>query len=143
MYSKSFVGLPKKGVPSGFGTCGESRMSEAASVRGVSAWGRIPARVTKGRPSAFPEYRAHPRGERSVAHVEEVDPAALEPRPILVDQPADGGREDVGAVPGPEGPDEGEEVRVRGDAELRAGQTPVLGREAQGVERQCGSMPLG
>ncbi len=59
MYSKSFVGLPKKGVPSGFGTCGESRMSEAASVRGVSAWGRIPASVTKGRP------RPSPRIERT------------------------------------------------------------------------------
>ena len=143
MYSKSFVGLPKKGVPSAFGTCGESRMSEAASVRGVSAWGRIPASVTNGRPRSFPEERAHPGAERSVAHVQEVDPMALEPRPVLVDQPPDRGREHVGAVPGAEGPHEGEQVCVRRDAELLAGPPPLLGREAERGRRSSGSIPFG
>ena len=124
MYSKSFVGLPKKGVPSGFGTWGESRMSEAASVRGVSACGRIPASVTNGAPRPVPEDRAHPGSERAVADVEEVDPVALEPGAILVDQPPDRGREHVGAVPGPEGPDEGEQVGVGRDAELLARPPP-------------------
>ena len=79
MYSKSFVGLPKKGVPSGFGTWGESRMSEAASVRGVSACGRDPGERDERGAQAFSQDRAHLGGERAVADVEEVDAVALEP----------------------------------------------------------------
>ena len=111
----------------------EQDVGGGEGARGLGL-GPDPGQRDEGAAQAFPQDRAHAGSERAVAHVEEMDPAALEPRPILVDQPADGGREDVGAVPGAKGPDEGEEVRVRGNAELRAGPPPVLGREAERIE---------
>ena len=35
IYSNSFVGEPKKAVPSGLGTCGETRISVAAKCAGA------------------------------------------------------------------------------------------------------------
>ena len=49
MYSKSFVGEPKNGDPSGLGTCGETQTSQAASI--ASAWRRSssPVSLTRDR----------------------------------------------------------------------------------------------
>ena len=46
VFAKSFVGDPKKGVPSGLGTCGDARMSQAARHSADSSWGINPVRVT-------------------------------------------------------------------------------------------------
>src|SRR5215831_14663888 len=53
MYSNSFVGEPKNGVPSGFGTCGETRTSHAARYFGPSSCGTRPVNVVEPRAGIF------------------------------------------------------------------------------------------
>ena len=47
-YSNTFVGEPKKGVPSGFLICGDNRMSPAASICGARSYGTIEVKTMFG-----------------------------------------------------------------------------------------------
>ena len=46
MYSKSLVGEPKKGLPSGIGTCGETRISAASKYVRTDLCGIAPVKMT-------------------------------------------------------------------------------------------------
>ena len=48
MYSNSFVGDPKNGEPSAFGTCGDARISHAARYSGPASCSTSPVKMHDG-----------------------------------------------------------------------------------------------
>ena len=116
MYSKSFVGEPKNGEPSSFGTCGERTRSDAARYAGASACGTRPASVWNG-PFLPAEHLLHLGHAEPVADEEEVQPPLRKPAPApRQHEAADRTREHVRAVPAAEGADERRDERVVGDS---------------------------
>ena len=138
MYSKSFVGDPKKREPSGFGTCGERSTSAAARYCGASSWGNggHQADPVRGRDEGggVPQDLANPGHEQAVAHEQEVHAVLPEPLRVFLDESPNGLREQGDAVPRAERPDEPAHHRGVGDAVAREQRPASLGAEGGRVE---------
>ena len=104
MYSKSFVGEPKNGVPSALGRVGDARMSHAARYAGPSACGTSPVRTARSSTPCSLEVPDHLRHRVSVAHHEQ--PHALAKLGGPLDQTPEGLRKHLCAVPPAERTDE-------------------------------------